>query len=663
MLAFGLTGFSQTKTWHGTDHDWFNSSNWTPVGVPTATDEVVISPWLVGPLVIQSGGADAVAKSFTLSGHLYGGGDMSLTVHGNLTVFGVINIEDNTDFIVSAGGTVTYGADVHVKETANLHVNGTMEYVPPASLVVTNNGDSGPNTLRQAVFYIADGGTITFNLPTGNEDIALVTPLTIEKSLTIDGANTAGSGGTVEVWQNGLDIRIFHITTAAAGKTIGFKNMQINLGYGTSPGGGGILCEAGTLNVDNVYFYQNDATGTGASDGGGAIHAINSTCNITNSTFDDNISANDGAGMYVSDGDVTITGCTFSNNQAGENGGGIRTSGSSTDITTIINSTFAGNTVYGDYGGAMYVSNSLNMKFTTVSGNALATGGFGGGVRIAGYNSTLTMQNCLLGNNTSGATNDNDIDVLGTVLISNTHNNIIEVPTGKTIPGSNITGQQDDLFGTGLDTQTLADNGGPTQTLAILGGSVAHGAGTVDAAVPTDQRGVNRTDPPTIGAFESFEVGDFYAGGVVFWLDGNGGGLVCDIYNQQYHWWNGENLTTGATATAIGTGQANTTTIIDVQGTGDPGTYAAEYCANFTSGGYSDWFLPSQDELFQMHTHFDIISTTSVAQGGELLEQYGEYWSSTELSQERARAIQLAGGAYDNTLKNAHNMIRAVRAF
>ena len=76
-------------------------------------------------------------------------------------------------------------------------------------------------------------------------------------------------------------------------------------------------------------------------------------------------------------------------------------------------------------------------------------------------------------------------------------------------------------------------------------------------------------------------------------------------------------LLSGADGTAIGTGNQNT---IDIMNGCSEAGIAARICGDLVLGGYSDWYLPSKDELHQLYIN-------RVAIGGP---NDGYYWSSTE---------------------------------
>jgi len=164
-------------------------------------------------------------------------------------------------------------------------------------------------------------------------------------------------------------------------------------------------------------------------------------------------------------------------------------------------------------------------------------------------------------------------------------------------------------------------------------------------------------------------IGDFREGGVVFWLDGSGGGLVCSISDQstEIQWYNGSNITTGATGITIGTGQANTTAIIANQGATQT-NYAAGLAKSYTGGGYTDWFLPSKDELIEMYNNRAIINTTAIENSGTALSEststpFGIYWSSTEFDSNNAWHYRFYIGNSTINGKNLTYRVRAVRAF
>ena len=165
------------------------------------------------------------------------------------------------------------------------------------------------------------------------------------------------------------------------------------------------------------------------------------------------------------------------------------------------------------------------------------------------------------------------------------------------------------------------------------------------------------------------EIGEFKYGGVIFWLDGNGGGLVCDIDNianpnapSGITWSEGANMVTGATGTAIGTGQTNTSAIVANHG---GGTYAAWLCAAHVAGGHSDWYLPSLFELHEIGNNLAIISATAQANGGAAFT--GLYhWSSTEMTMDTARVVSNNGGTlvdFSAGKNNSGALVRAVRTF
>ncbi|PQB07937.1 hypothetical protein BST83_12855 [Polaribacter filamentus] len=160
-------------------------------------------------------------------------------------------------------------------------------------------------------------------------------------------------------------------------------------------------------------------------------------------------------------------------------------------------------------------------------------------------------------------------------------------------------------------------------------------------------------------------IGDFRVGGVVFWVDptDNTHGLVCAIEDQSVgiQWYNGSNTTTGATATAIGTGSANTTAIIANQGAVET-AYAAGLARAYRGGGYTDWFLPSKDELNEMYQNMATINSTAAANGGSAFST-NYYWSSTEFALNFALLQYFYNGFQNYNNKNVTYYVRAVRAF
>ncbi len=151
----------------------------------------------------------------------------------------------------------------------------------------------------------------------------------------------------------------------------------------------------------------------------------------------------------------------------------------------------------------------------------------------------------------------------------------------------------------------------------------------------------------------SLSIGSTYAGGIVIKLDGNGQhGLVCGPNLGSFPWGcSGTNI--AGTSTAYGTGQANTNLITSGCLTRP---IAASICEDLVLNGYSDWYLPSRDELFWLYV---LASNPQFYSLG--INSY--YWSSSENDNDRAWTQDTNFGNMIPNYKNNISQVRAVRTF
>jgi hypothetical protein len=149
------------------------------------------------------------------------------------------------------------------------------------------------------------------------------------------------------------------------------------------------------------------------------------------------------------------------------------------------------------------------------------------------------------------------------------------------------------------------------------------------------------------------EIGITEFGGIVFYLDGNGHGLVSTESDQSNGTgWGCYGIAIEGTGTAVGTGAANTAAI--VAGCSESGI-AARICNDLVLNGYNDWFLPSKDELNLMY-----VNLKQAGIGGFADDRY---WSSSESSSTTAWRQNFANGSQYSYSKANNVRIRAVRAF
>ncbi len=203
-------------------------------------------------------------------------------------------------------------------------------------------------------------------------------------------------------------------------------------------------------------------------------------------------SSSNGGAIGASTGTLNVANSTFVNNSAGGSGGAISDNGGTLNIA---NSTFSGNISNGGGGGAIFNTNSGTLNVTNSTFVSNTPNGVGSGVD----------------NNSGTATLNNNIMLNGGGDCGGTVSGANNLSDG-TCPGSGSA--------TGV-SGTLASNGGPTQTYALMSGSdaidavpsghclyVSSGTNplfTNGVAISTDQRGVSRPLGPLcdIGSYEA----------------------------------------------------------------------------------------------------------------------------------------------------------------
>ncbi len=416
--------------------------------------------------------------------------------------------------------------------------SGTLPYV-------ISQANANPN---------ADGSEIDFDAAVFNS----TSPQTITLGATLELAETAGpevidgpgagaatvsGGGTVRVFQvdNGVTASLSGLTISGGsttglgggvsnGGTIALTNCTVS-GNSAGDSGGGISSD-GTTTLTSCTVSDNTSdkfgggisidgttkmtdctvSGNSAAENGGGISSGGPTT-LTNCTVSDNSASGFGGGLSCNDGTAALTSCTVSGNSAADSGGGMSSvcptmltsctvSENTSDkfgggisinaLATLTNCTVSGNSA-ADGGGGMSSAGSTALTNCTVSDN-MSTSGFGG-IYLSG---TATLSSTIVAGNTdsSGAS-----DIAGPGSVSGS-NNLIGTGGSGGITGGN-SGNIVLTSLTNLGLAPLGEYGGPTETMALLPGSAAIGAGTAASGITTDQRGQPLDSPPDIGAFQT----------------------------------------------------------------------------------------------------------------------------------------------------------------
>lgn len=487
-----------------------------------------------------AGGASLVLDGLTVAdGFAPDGGGIYNA--GSLTVVNATfsnNVAGRPDYSGCRGGAIFNEGTLAISNsTLSDNVSGLAGY-PGYGGAIYNSGD-----------VVISDSTLSENMNAGTHGaggaIFNTSRLVINRSVLSQ--NLGGNGGAINnsplggsdpdaveatIVDSTLSNNYAHFYNGGAianGGTLTLSNSTLSGNY-TGEGDGGAIVNSGTLSVDRSTFSGNTVNQGSV---GGAIWSTAGAVSVSNSTFSHNF-ARFGSGIFIgrwyppgpgggtltvlnstfsengispwpypesisgggiySAGQLSVSHSTFADNVAAQgDGGGIATSG----VADVSSSTFSGNWSR-VRGGGIFNDGTLTLSYSTLSANRGAADGLGGGffVGVNGVGTTTIISTILA--NTTASTGP---DCAGGNLTDGGYNIASDASCGFTNSSSRMS--TDPLLG------PLADNGGPTQTMALLAGSLAinlipagtNGCGTT---VTVDQRGVARPvgSGCDVGAYE-----------------------------------------------------------------------------------------------------------------------------------------------------------------
>jgi len=461
--------------------------------------------------------------------------------------------------------TVTSLADSSTANAANCPHASNCRLRDAVAAAVAGDTIIFSSGLSGGTIYLASTLTLSKNVTIDGSALA--------SKITISGDTDNNGTGNVRVFsiENGI-IAFLNNIVVTHGKITGDGGGIINYGIlniinstisenaSTNKGGG--IYNDGSVTVTNSVLSKNSASNYGAG-----IFNHNQLM-VMNSTLSENtttINTGSAGGIY-NDNSLTVIDSTFSGNSS-KFGGGIENTGTATVIKSLItnNSTYAGGGIYNtssgvlsvtsstisgnsatEYAGGIFNYNSatLTLVNSTLSGN-FATNGDGGGVENSGaatianstiygnsagysgggiYNQgSLAITNSTLFNNHSAINRGGGVYNVGgelnysnTIIANSSSGNDCVLGGGGATIGTNLNNLVEDgscsssLSGD-PNLSLLADNGGSTQTMALMTGSPAINMGDVAVCESSPINGLDQRDAERI----SCDIGSYAYDGVL----------------------------------------------------------------------------------------------------------------------------------------------------
>ena len=383
--------------------------------------------------------------------------------------------------------------------------------------------NDGVTSLREAIEEANNTSgldTIEFDeTKLSGKEIALKSgELEITDDLTIDGL-----GADKLTVSGNKKSRVFKVDDGDSENRIDVVIDGLTIADGLTDGNGGGILTFENLTLTNstisgnkaaigggIYAYRysvvqvadSKISGNRADFGGGGIYSRYASVKVTNSTISENEAENEGGGISQSEhADLEVTNSTISGNTArgelGEvsGGGGIASAFSGGEVM-VSNSTISGNVAESNGGGIFTTQKdtALTMTNSTIYRNTAQ--GRGGGIFNGKEAKKATVRNSIIAKN-KGTESDVSGDFTGGEIEKGiiTEFNLVGDGTGSTggfinSENGNQVGTNEKLINPRLGS--LQDNGGSTETQALLPGSRAIDSADPDDFPSTDQRGVTR---------------------------------------------------------------------------------------------------------------------------------------------------------------------------
>ncbi len=571
---------------------------------------------------------------------------------------------------VNALPTASAGGSQSICQTGTATVSGASS--SNGTILWTENGagsiTSGATTLTPTYTAAAGdvGNTVTLTMTVTSNNACTPATATATYTVNVNAAPTASAGGSQTICQNET------ATVSGASSSNGTI-------LWTENGAGSITAGATTL-TPTYTAAAGDAGNTVTL----TMTVSNSPCTAATATYTVNVNAlptasAGGSQSICQTGTATVSGASSTNGTIAwtENGAGSITAGATTLTPTY---TAAGGDIGNTVTLTMTVSNNPCTAATatyTVNVNALPTASAGGSQTIcqngtatvsgaSSSNGTILWTENGVGSITAGATTLTPTytpaagDVGNTVTLTMTVSNSPCTPATATysVTVNPIPAQPSAITGvTTVDacvltsqTYSVTNVPGTTYTWSVPSGwAITAGQGTSSITVTTGAAGTISvtgsvgsctSTPRTLTVTDpTHGIGIPYQGGVIAYIfvagdlgyvPGECHGLIAATSDAPGHFnWRCQAscAQTGAIYDEIGKGQINTTLIVGTYGSGMCTDYAAYWCDNYVSGGYSDWFLPSKDELYKLYINRDAIGGFETGAGNP--NDPASYWSSS----------------------------------